>query len=142
MKSQARFTRIRRHAVAGALLCLGLGALAPAIAQDAADGVQEGWATPEQVTRGQTAYEQKCSTCHGTDIVSVFKSFPNAGQFFGFVSTTMPANAPGSLPAQQYADIIAFLGAENGMTVGTEELLPDDEVMATIRPAEFGDAEQ
>ncbi|WMT90760.1 cytochrome c [Pelagibacterium sp. H642] len=95
------------------------------------------WVTPEQVERGQAAYEQKCSTCHGSDIVSIFKSFPSAGQFFGFVSTTMPGDAPGSLPAQQYADIIAYLAAENGMETGTEELPPDPEVLNSIRPAEF-----
>ncbi|WMT88561.1 cytochrome c [Pelagibacterium sp. 26DY04] len=95
------------------------------------------WATPEQVERGRAAYEQKCSTCHGSDIVSIFKSFPSAGQFFGFISTTMPGDAPGSLPAQQYADIIAYLAAENGMKTGTEELPPDPEALNSIRPSEF-----
>ena len=121
-------------ALAGLML-----AVAP-IAVTAQDAAGE-WATPEQVERGEAAYQQKCSTCHGNDIVSIFKSFPSAGQFYGFVSTTMPGDAPGSLPAQQYADIIAFLAAENGMTVGTEELPADQSILDTIRPADFGAAQ-
>lgn len=120
---------------AAAILTATFGiAVGGAAAQETAGG---DWITPEQAERGQSAYEQRCSTCHGSDIVSIFKSFPSAGQFFGFVSTTMPGDAPGSLPAQQYADIIAYLAVENGMETGTDELPPDQEVLNTIRPSEF-----
>lgn len=128
---------MRNPSISGlaAVVCaVALGFAANAVAQDAVGG---DWVTPEQVERGQSTYQQRCSTCHGTDIVSIFKSFPSAGQFYGFISTTMPGDAPGSLTAQQYADIIAYLATENGMPTGTEELPPDDEVLATIRPSEF-----
>lgn len=115
-------------------MAFGSAASGTAVAQEMTGG---DWVTPEQIERGRSAYEQKCSTCHGSDIISIFKSFPSAGQFFGFVSTTMPGDAPGSLPAQQYADIIAYLAAGNGMETGTEELPPDPEVLNSIRPSEF-----
>lgn len=129
----ARSTRVlATAALSGAI---GLMAATGAFAQDAADGHE--WTTPEQIERGDAAYQQRCASCHGADIVSIYKSFPNAALFYGFISTTMPGDSPGSLPAQQYADIIAYLSAENGLEPGTEDLPADDAILATIKPSEF-----
>jgi alcohol dehydrogenase (cytochrome c) len=92
------------------------------------------YTTEEQVARGATAYAQQCSTCHGQDIVSSIAGYPDASLFYSFVSSAMPANAPGSLPAQQYADIVAYLLNENGFPIGTEELPADPEILAQIDP--------
>lgn len=123
-------------------LVAGLGLVDGALAQESAEAaavapVEGGWVTPEQAERGADLYAQRCSSCHGEDIVSAFGTYPNAGLFFGFVSTAMPADAPGSLPHQQYADIIAYLLSENGMPVGTEELPPDQAVLSEIKPSEL-----
>lgn len=126
----ARSTRVL--AIAALSGTVGLMAATGAIAQDAHE-----WTTPEQIERGDAAYQQRCATCHGADIVSIYKSFPNAALFYGFISTTMPGDSPGSLPAQQYADIIAYLSAENGLAPGTEVLPADDAILATIKPADF-----
>lgn len=129
----ARSTRVL--AIAALSGTVGFMAATGAIAQDAAEA--HDWTTPEQIERGDAAYQQRCSTCHGADIVPIYKSFPNAALFYGFISTTMPGDSPGSLPAQQYADIIAYLSAENGLTPGTEELPADEAILATIKPADF-----
>lgn len=132
----------------GLLFALGCAALASAqesghttAGAAASDGE---WTTSEQVERGVQLYEQRCSTCHGDAIVSDFASYPNAGLFFGFVSTAMPADAPGSLPHQQYADIIAYLLSANGMPVGSTELPPDQAILSEIKPSELdsGEGEQ
>lgn len=119
-------------ALGSASLLLGVGlAVGGAMAQDG------GWITAEQAERGAELYAQRCSGCHGEDIVPAFATYPDAGLFFGFVSTAMPADAPGSLPQQQYADIIAHLLVANGMDVGTEELPPDPAVLSEIKPSEL-----
>lgn len=92
------------------------------------------YTTEEQVARGATAYAQQCSTCHGQDIVGSISGYPDASLFYSFISSAMPANAPGSLPAQQYADIVAYLLNENGFPIGTEELPADPEILAQIDP--------
>ena len=92
------------------------------------------YTTAEQIARGETAYAQQCATCHGQDIVGSIQGYPDASLFFNFISTAMPANAPGSLPPQQYADIVAYLLSENGYPVGTEDLPADPEILAQIDP--------
>lgn len=92
------------------------------------------YTTAEQIARGETAYAQQCASCHGQDIVESLQGYPDASLFFNFISTAMPASAPGSLPPQQYADIVAYLLSENGYPVGTEELPADPEILAQIDP--------
>src|SRR5690606_37640325 len=71
----------------------------------------------------------------GRDIVSSIAGYPDASLFYNYISTAMPANAPGSLTDQQYVDIVAYLLAENGHPTGTEELPADTEVLAQIDPS-------
>lgn len=118
----------------GAIVAIGLAGAA--IGQEAeAAPVEGGLVTAEQAARGDALYEQRCATCHGADIVDSFASYPNAALFFGYVSTAMPADAPGSMPPQQYADIIAYLMTEIGQPIGTEEVAADQAALAEISPA-------
>ena len=103
--------------------------------EDAAAG--SGYMTAEQVATGQTTYQQRCATCHGTDLINSIAGYPNAGLFYSYASSAMPADAPGSLRPQQYADIIAYLLNENGHPIGTEVLPPDQAIMGEIDPDEF-----
>lgn len=92
------------------------------------------YTTQEQVARGQAAYSAQCSTCHGQDIVDSIAGYPNVALFYGFIASAMPASAPGSLPPQQYADITAYLLNQNGYPIGTEDLPPDEDILAQIDP--------
>ena len=96
------------------------------------------YTTAEQVARGAAAYSAQCSTCHGQDIVGSIAGYPNVALFYSFISSAMPASAPGSLPAQQYADITAYLLNENGYPIGTEDLPPDEDILAQIDPGAIG----
>lgn len=121
---------------AGLSAIMAIGLVGAATAQDSeATPVEGGLVTEEQAARGDALYEQRCASCHGDDIVESFASYPNAALFFGYVSTAMPADAPGSLPQQQYADIIAYLMTEIGQPIGTEEVTADQAALTEISPA-------
>src|SRR5215467_12886065 len=46
---------------------------------------------------------------------------------FGYVNALMPADRPGQLSPQSYADLTAFLLSNNGYAPGAEELTPDQD---------------
>lgn len=128
-----------RGAVSVATGILAIGIATVAVAQGTppatpapADAAAPAFFTAEQAERGLAAYESRCSACHGDDIVHGVMNYPDAGQFYAFISTEMPASAPGSLQPQMYADIIAYLLSANGFATGPQELLPDPAVLETI----------
>jgi alcohol dehydrogenase (cytochrome c) len=57
--------------------------------------------------------------------------------------TTMPEDAPGSLPPQQYADVIAYFLKLNGFPEGEVELEANERAMRSVKleaPAAAGTA--
>lgn len=93
--------------------------------------VGDGVYTAEQATRGAAAYEKACASCHMSDLRG--ESFAPAlngdafslrwaggklGDLHKIIKGTMPADSPGSLTPQQYADIVAFLLKANGHPAG------------------------
>jgi mono/diheme cytochrome c family protein len=95
--------------------------------------------TLEQSERGQKAYGRSCGTCHRDDLSgsddgapalkgAVFferwKDRPLSEMYF-VIAETMPQDAPGSLSAAEYADIISFLLRRNDAPAG-EMALPTD----------------
>jgi alcohol dehydrogenase (cytochrome c) len=99
-----------------------------------ADGT--GWYTPEQVAQGRWQYSQKCGACHGQQLQgtgapalsgTLFKDQWNGkklSDFYGYVHTNMPLGMGASLSTQEYADIVAFVLAQNGLPAGTDKLSP------------------
>jgi S-disulfanyl-L-cysteine oxidoreductase SoxD len=93
----------------------------------------------EQVALGQTLYGQQCASCHGNSgeggkapaVVGLDKGalpldppptakyrktqFKTVADIATFVVKHMPANAPGSLPEEQYWAILAFDLKANGI---------------------------
>lgn len=83
-----------------------------------------------QATRGKDAYEQQCSVCHqsdlsGSDMVPALAGSAfmarwegkTAKDLFDRISTTMPSNAPGSLEAPMYLDLVAYILQVNDITL-------------------------
>ena len=75
--------------------------------------------TAEQATQGKAAYEANCASCHGSDLMG---APPLAGE--GFIggwrtrsdarhvqphSHSMPADNPGGLSENNYANIVAYI---------------------------------
>jgi len=111
--------------------------LAPATLQ-AQTTTKSGIYTAEQAERGRMQYALSCRSCHtaashtGVTFAKWWKD-RTVADLFGFMSTQMPKNEPGSLAPEQYADVVAYLLKMNAMPVGTTELLADSSALAQIR---------
>ncbi len=112
-----------------------------------ADGtsVWDGVYSVAQAERGKSGYESHCSFCHGNEL-SGGEGPPLSGDAFARqwmedsvnslftkVQTTMPGDAPGSLSANEYIDLVAFLLQANGFPAGAEELKPQSDLLESIR---------
>ncbi len=84
--------------------------------------------TAAQATAGATVYAQSCAQCHGANLQgqsgprllgsSFINAYPTPEQLYDFIHRQMPANAPGSLSAAEYAEVTAFLLQKNGRLEG------------------------
>lgn len=94
--------------------------------------------TAEQAARGKTAYDANCVSCHGPDLISANYGPPLAGTYFEgkwfgqtaaalytHVHDRMPPSRPASLPAETYADLVAYILEVNGLAAGDTELPTD-----------------
>lgn len=91
-----------------------------------------------QAERGRQQYLQHCSLCHAVSLQGNYETPELVGQFmpdwgggplsdlYDYISTTMPLDHPGSLNADAYADIVAYLLKANGFPSGQSELKPQD----------------
>ena len=115
-------------------------------AQAPTKSVQHGVYTADQAKRGQPLYDDNCSPCHTSMLVGGEMAPPlTGGQFysnwtdltvgdiFERMRTSMPANAPGSLKGQQYADILAYVLSVAKFPAGAAEIAPDMEALKQIK---------
>ena len=102
--------------------------------------------TVEQVSRGQTAYDKDCSTCHqlslgGADDApaltgGAFRSNWNGqtlGDLHDRIRTSMPPDDPGIYGRQHVSDVIAYLLSVNGYPAGKVELPIEAEALQGVR---------
>lgn len=111
-------------------LALALGAV----------GAQEpkGSYTEQQAVVGEAWFRGYCLECHGpSDMANeTFKAKWHGRTGFDLferLRTSMPDGAPGSLPRQTYADIVAYFLRLNGAPVGGMPLRADSLVLARTR---------
>jgi mono/diheme cytochrome c family protein len=85
------------------------------------------------------AYNANCASCHNADLSGnsgpalagpKFVSYLQftkitAAQLASFISSQMPAPAPGSLTAKQYNDIFAYILSYNHYPSGSSEITPE-----------------
>jgi mono/diheme cytochrome c family protein len=86
--------------------------------------------TTEQAVRGKDVYAGNCRSCHTPashtgEMFATWWQGKHLSDLFTFVSTQMPKNDPGSLSADEAADVVAYLLQINGMPPGKTELYPD-----------------
>ncbi len=117
-------------AVAAGIVLEVTGLLFPptlAVSTAAAPGAGAGWALAAE--GGRTAYANSCASCHGARGEGVMApaligpkaglaKYGTAAGLLTYISTKMPAGSPGSLPRQNYVDILAYLLVENGDVPG------------------------
>src|SRR5437879_7258901 len=88
--------------------------------------VKDGVYSKAQAGRGGSTYKQACYVCHGETATGGDSGPALSGEnfmdnwkgrtladLFEKITTTMPASDPGSLKADNYRDLIAFLLAAN-----------------------------
>jgi mono/diheme cytochrome c family protein len=93
----------------------------------------------EQVAHGAQIYAGACAMCHGADLEGGH-DVPDLGTYFtarwantpidqlaGYISHAMPLMAPGTLPPQDTAALVAFLLHQNGVISATDAPLPMEE---------------
>ena len=120
-------------------------ATAPVLAEDAATKtIQDGVYTAEQADRGAELVGTACSLCHGNTLrgspagPSVMSGFFDKwgnkplADLFTYISTEMPADNPGGMAPEEYADITARILSLAGAPEGGEELPADPAVLANI----------
>jgi PQQ-dependent dehydrogenase (methanol/ethanol family) len=109
------------------LLGAGAAFVLIGLSMNAAEAAGGGF-TSAQVSAGASTYAARCSQCHGAQLQggagpalsgaafrkSINASYTTAGRLYDFTSKQMPANAPGSLSATQYAGVVAFVLKYNG----------------------------
>lgn len=113
--------------------------------------VWSGVYTEAQATRGAAAYAAHCQSCHGAQLSGLGEARPlsgpaflttwnglSLGDLFERVRSTMPFNAPGTLPRETYADILAYVLKFNGFPAGQSDLPGRAESLADIRFDAFG----
>ncbi|MEO5895431.1 MAG: cytochrome c [Vicinamibacterales bacterium] len=84
--------------------------------------------TAAQAARGEQTYMSICVACHpaGTYSAAAFRAKWNGqlmSDLFSLVSSTMPKQEPGTLEAEEYAQMLAYILRQNGAPAG-KELLP------------------
>src|SRR5262249_24299448 len=108
--------------------------------------VWDGVYTEEQANRGKTGYADQCASCHGPELTGgEMAPALSGGEFmagwdgltvgdlFERIRVSMPQNSPGSLSAQQNADILAFVLASNKFPAGMTELPKEAMILKAIK---------
>jgi len=129
-----------------AVAALAVAAFVLAAGEDGGRSVWGGVYTDAQAERGAEAYQASCQSCHGAQLTGQGEAKPltgasflsnwnglSVGDLFERVRTTMPINAPKSLPRGAYADILAYVLKFNGFPAGAAELPGRAEMLADIR---------
>lgn len=94
--------------------------------------------TTEQAERGRGVYTSSCAACHmstqhsGGTFANTWHN-RRVSDLYELLYSTMPLDAPGSLSAQQYIDVVAYMLQLNGHPAGTSALPPDLAALRKLR---------
>jgi S-disulfanyl-L-cysteine oxidoreductase SoxD len=133
-----------RNACIGLILLFLVGLLSTNSAQQT-QSLWTGVYTDTQAERGAAVFKERCASCHATDLrgnsntpslLGVSFMFlwegRSLGELYSKMRSEMPSDQPGSLPAQNYLDILAFILRANQFPAGEEELKPEQSDLEKI----------
>ena len=94
--------------------------------------------TTQQAKTGEEAYAGMCTGCHTPashmgDVFTTAWGGRPVSELYGFIRAAMPKNEPGSLTAEEYAAIVAYILKLNGMPAGKQPLPADSAALDRIR---------
>src|SRR5262249_51533698 len=118
--------------------------------------VWDGVYTEQQAARGALSFATNCARCHGGTTNDgdegrslsgerFWKSFREStvDHLLDYVSRNMPNGAGGTLSANVYADLVAFILSRNALPPGVSELTKDSavgvQIIAKSGPGELPD---
>ena len=105
--------------------------------QTPSKSVNDGVYTGDQAARGERVFNAKCGSCHapgrfiGDDLFKPWADKP-LFELFEIARSSMPEDNPGTLPVQEYADVIAFFLQLNKYPTGSDELIASEEALRAI----------
>jgi mono/diheme cytochrome c family protein len=115
-----------------------MAAAEPASAAPQSKTVWDGVYTQEQAARGASSFASNCARCHDAQPTDADPGKSLAGKNFwesfrentvdhllDYVSKNMPNGSGGSLSANTYADLVAFILSKNDLPAGASELSRD-----------------
>ena len=124
----------------------------PTLRAQATKSVVDGIYSAEQAKRGEMVYADQCAVCHdpkliggvgpalaGKEFISGWKD-KAVGDVFTKIKTEMPLTAPGTLSAEQTADLVAFILSANQFPAGSAALSTDAAALKAVHMAEPGAA--
>lgn len=96
-----------------------------------------------QAQRGQNAFLGSCTACHSSSEFSdtAFQTRwrnRTAADLFDLMSATMPEDAPNSLPAERYVEIVAYILRLNGFEASGTQDAWDLSALAGVGLASLG----
>lgn len=102
-------------------------------------------AQTEQIDRGKGIFQTSCSKCHGTQgqggdgprligSPNGLSGYNTAQGLFDFASSEMPADSPGSLKAEEYWDVLAFILDANKLLPPNTVLGPENAANIRLSP--------
>lgn len=127
------------------LLCVAFGgallAALPVHAQtpdSTARATADSTYSEEQAGRGEQVFTRVCIECHArTEMASADFRLKWGGQttfdLFKSITTTMPDSDPGSLPLDNYTDVVAYILKLNGIPAGAAALTADSASMSRAK---------
>lgn len=110
----------------------------PMLAQAATRTTRSGVYSRDQAERGQGVFLGTCKTCHTTEFhttpafVTRWSGKP-LSELLQYLRDQMPKNEPGSLAAEEYSDVLAYLLKLNRMPAGDSELPVEPRDVKSIR---------
>lgn len=130
----------RRSSLAFVVTCVVTVLLPPSVhAQgQAARTTGDGVYTSLQATKGADVYAMLCQSCHSAES-HTGAPFRNKwvgrplGELFSYISSEMPKTEPGSLSADEYAVVLAYILKMNGMPAGRRTLMANVSALDSIR---------
>ena len=131
-------TRLFLAACIVAMICAPQRALVAQSNGGAGTTTGAGLYTREQAARGQQVFITLCKSCHTPEshttpaFVSKWEGKP-LSELFQYIRDEMPKNEPGSLAAEEYADVLTYILRLNGVPAGAVELPADTNRMKSVR---------
>lgn len=128
---QLAVTAQTRRLLAITIAVLGLAGAGSA--RTTLDGVY----TERQAAEGSRVHARHCARCHEPgyyqgSFLAAWQSVPLA-TLYDTIELKMPEDAPGSLRPDQYAAVLAWVLALNGLPAGERQLPHEREALARIR---------